>query len=133
MTDVGLSHVALPVRDLAASVAFYKQYAGMKLVHSRPGVAWLSDLTRLFALVLIETAGEVKPLLPIAHLGIGVSSEAEVGRLSRLAAYEGKLVKAPEQSGPPIGYWALLRDPDGHTLELAHGQELETHLSGAAR
>jgi hypothetical protein len=97
-------------------------------VHSRPAVAWLSDRTRLFALVLIETTSEVTPLRAIGHLGVGVSSEGEVDRLSQLAAEEGRLLKAPEQSGPPVGYWAFLCDPDGHTLELAHGQELEAHL-----
>lgn len=25
---------------------------------------------------------------------------------------------------PPVGYWALIRDPDGHTLEVAYGQDL---------
>src|SRR6266581_1223949 len=37
---------------------------------------------------------------------------------------EGRLVREPEDSGPPVGYWAFLRDPDGHTLEIAYGQEL---------
>ena len=32
--------------------------------------------------------------------------------------------REPEDSGPPVGYWALMRDPDGHTLEVAYGQEL---------
>ena len=128
MADIGFSHIARPVRDVAASVAFYRKYANMQLVHSRPGVAWLSDRTRVFALVLIETTSEVTPLLAIGHLGVGVSSEGEVDSLSQLAAAEGRLLKAPEQSGPPVGYRALLCDPDGHTLELAHGQGLEAHL-----
>ena len=29
MTDIGLAHIALPVRSLEASVAFYAQYANM--------------------------------------------------------------------------------------------------------
>ena len=74
MADVGLTHVALPVRSLAGSVAFYGRYAAMHVVHQRPGVAWVSDGTRPFALVLIETRAEIKPLLPMAHLGVGVRS-----------------------------------------------------------
>ena len=80
MTDIGLTHVALPVRSLSASVAFYLKYAGMQTVHQRPGVVWVSDRTRPFALVLIETANEIKPLLPMAHLGVGVRSRDEVER-----------------------------------------------------
>ena len=124
MSDIGLTHVALPVRSLAASVAFYAKYAGMQTVHQRPGVVWVSDLTRPFALVLIETANEISPLLPMAHLGVGVRAREEVDRICQLAQDEQCLVRAPEDSGPPVGYWLLVRDPDGHTLEVAFGQEL---------
>jgi catechol 2,3-dioxygenase-like lactoylglutathione lyase family enzyme len=124
MSDFGLTHVALPVRSLAASEAFYGKYAGMQTVHERPGVLWVSDRTRPFALVLIETAGEIKPLLPMAHLGVGVRSREDVDRLCRLAREERCLAREPEDSGPPVGYWALIRDPDGHTLEVAFGQEV---------
>jgi len=124
MSDIGLTHVALPVRSLAASVAFYAKYAGMQPVHERPGVAWLSDRTRPFALVLIETTSEIRPLLPMAHLGVGVRSREDVDRLCRLARDERCLAREPEDSGPPVGYWALIRDPDGHTLEVAFGQDV---------
>ncbi|MDC3962427.1 VOC family protein [Polyangium jinanense] len=124
MSDLGLTHVALPVRSLDASIAFYERFAQMRVVHRRPGVAWISDRTRPFAIVLIETSSEFTPLLPFAHLGVGVASRDEVDRLCVMARAEGCLAREPEDSGPPVGYWAFLRDPDGHTLELAHGQEL---------
>lgn len=124
MSDIGFTHVALPVGSLAASLAFYEEFAGMQVVHRRPGVAWISDRTRPFAIVLIETSGEVKPLLPIAHLGVAVTSREDVDRLCQLARQRHCLLREPEQSGPPVGYWALLRDPDGHTLEISFGQEL---------
>ncbi len=124
MTDIGLTHIALPVRSVESSVAFYAQYARMSIIHSRPGVTWISDRTRLFAIVLIETAGEIKPLLPMAHLGVGVASRAEVDRLCLLAIQNGCLVREAEQMAPPVGYWALISDPDGHTLEVSYGQDL---------
>ena len=124
MPDIGLTHVALPVRSIAASVEFYARYANMRIVHSRPGTAWISDKSRPFAIVLIESTGKIQPLLPVAHLGIGISSKAEVDRLATIAREQGCLLAGPEESGPPIGYWAFLRDSDGHTLEIAYGQEL---------
>jgi catechol 2,3-dioxygenase-like lactoylglutathione lyase family enzyme len=132
MSDLGLTHVALPVRSLAASVAFYAKYASMQTVHQRHGVVWVSDRTRPFALVLIETSSEIKPLLPMAHLGVGVRSREDVDRLCRLARDDGCLLREPEDSGPPVGYWALIRDPDGHTLEVAHGQELGSAVERGA-
>jgi len=122
--DLGLTHIALPVRSLAASAQFYETYARMQVVHRRHSVIWLSDLTRPFAVVLIETNDPVQPLLPSAHLGVAIESRQEVDRLCDLARRAGCLAREPEQSGPPVGYWALLRDPDGHTLELSHGQEV---------
>lgn len=131
MSDIGLTHVALPVHSLEASIAFYAKYAGMHPVHRRPGVAWVSDRTRPFALVLIETQGAIKPLLPMAHLGVGVRTREEVDRLSGLARDDRCLIREPEDAGPPVGYWALIRDPDGHTLEVAYGQELGNAVDSA--
>lgn len=131
MSDLGFTHLALPVRSLDTSIAFYETYARMKVWHRRPGVGWLGDPGRPFALVLIETRAEIKPLLPMAHLGVAVASRAEVDRLSEMAQREKRVVKPPEQSGPPIGYWALLADPDGHTLEISFGQELLLVAGGA--
>ena len=132
MADLGLTHVALPVRSLEASVAFYGTYAAMHVIHSRHDVAWVSDRTRPFAIVLIQTSGEVRPLLPMAHLGVAVASREEVDRLCKVADEAGCLLKPPEDSGPPVGYWALLRDPDGHTLEISFGQELKLAVDHAA-
>jgi catechol 2,3-dioxygenase-like lactoylglutathione lyase family enzyme len=130
MIDIGLTHIALPVADIERSIEFYAAYAGMQVIHRRidakSGVAvvWLSDYTRPFAIVLIQVAS-VHPLLsPLAHLGVGCKSRAEMDALCEKAQQEGVLLQAPQDSGYPIGYWAFLRDPDGHTLELSYGQEI---------
>ena len=122
--DVGLTHVALPARDLDASAAFYARYAGMQVVHSRDGVLWLSDRTRPFVIVLIQVARVESPLVPFAHLGVACATRDEVDRLCALASEDECLVTGPLDYGPPVGYWAFLRDPDGHTLEVSHGQDV---------
>jgi catechol 2,3-dioxygenase-like lactoylglutathione lyase family enzyme len=122
--------VALPVRDLDASIDFYARYAQMQVVHRREGVVWLSDRTRPFVIVLMQ-GGEVEhPLRPAAHLGVGCASRAEVDRLCALARDERRLVGGPEDYGPPVGYWAFLSDPDGHTLEISHGQDVGLVVEG---
>lgn len=138
MTDLGLTHVALAVRDLEQSIGFYENYAGMKIVHRRPGpsgggVAWMSDLTRPFAIVLIESQQlNDTPLGPFGHLGVAVASRDEVDRLAGLARAEGSLRSEPTDSGPIVGYWALIADPDGNTLEVAHGQKVALTIEDAA-
>ncbi len=137
MNDVGLTHVALPVTDLDRSLEFYDKYARMKVVHDRidpdtgTRVAWLADGTRPFAIVLIETGEVPKPLVPIAHLGVSCTSRAEVDRLAAEAHEEGRPVWGPTDSPYPVGYWALISDPDHHTLEVSHGQEVGRVVDGA--
>jgi catechol 2,3-dioxygenase-like lactoylglutathione lyase family enzyme len=130
MTDIGLTHVALPVTDIERSVAFYAKYAAMQVVHRRRDeasggeVVWISDRTRPFVIVLIKAAAVESRLRALAHLGVGCESREEVDRLCEEAGAEGVLLEGPTESGPPVGYWAFLSDPDGHTLELAYGQEV---------
>jgi catechol 2,3-dioxygenase-like lactoylglutathione lyase family enzyme len=137
VSDLGLTHVALPITDVAASLAFYERYAAMRVVHRRADpsdgreVLWISDGTRPFVIVLIQSERVASPLLPLAHLGVGCASRAEVDRLVAQARGEGRSVWGPTDSGPPVGYWALIADPDGHTLELSHGQEVALTLASA--
>ena len=125
--DLGLTHVALPVPDIDAGAAFYARFADMEVVHRRVdhgvGVIWLSDLTRPFVIVLLQT--EVTNVLGgWAHLGVAVASRAEVDRRVADARDLGHTVSGPYDEGPPDGYWAIVDAPDGHHRELAYGQEV---------
>jgi len=134
-TDVGATHVALTVADLDASIAFYARYAGMKVVHERKEttrVAWISDLTRPFVLVLIEVPRVSFLLAGFNHIGVGCASRDEVDRLAAQARKDGCLALGPTDSGYPVGYWAFLRDPDGHQLEISFGQEVGIAVQAAS-
>ena len=131
MTDVGFTHVALEVTDLDASIAFYAAFAGMQVVHRRPRVAWLSDRTRPFVIVLVKARSVGTTAPASAHLGVACASREEIDRLSEIARREDRLIEGPTDLGPPIGYCVFLRDPDGHTLELSHGQEVGVTVEGA--
>ena len=130
MVDIGLTHIALPVADVDRSISFYGKYANMEVVHRRLDqdtdveVVWLCDLTRPFVIVLIETDRVEPTLSPFAHLGVGCASRQLLDQLCSLAKEEGILISEPQDYGYPVGYWAFIRDPDGHTLELSYGQEV---------
>jgi catechol 2,3-dioxygenase-like lactoylglutathione lyase family enzyme len=140
MSDLGLTHIALPVANVERSIAFYTKYAGMSVVHRRidktndtsTEVVWMTDKTRPFVVVFIEMQ-KVEPILsPIAHLGVGCPSREEVDRLCNEARTEGILRDGPCDSGYPIGYWAFISDPDEHTLELSYGQEVALTVVNAS-
>jgi catechol 2,3-dioxygenase-like lactoylglutathione lyase family enzyme len=135
VADRGLTHIALTVSSLAASIRFYADYAGFAVVHERHdhedgGVVWISDLTRPFVIVLIEVATPTHPLAGFNHLGVGVASHDEVDRLAARAQAEGRLVMGPVDAGYPVGYWAFIADPDGHLLEVSFGQEVGLTVAG---
>jgi lactoylglutathione lyase len=129
MHDIGLTHVALSVRKLEQSVAFYASYARMKVVHQRAEggirVAWMTDHTRPFVIVLAELAEQGDaPLAPFGHIGIGCESRAEVDHLCDQARAAGRLKSGPSDGGYPVGYWAFIADPDDNNLEISYGQEI---------
>lgn len=128
--DIGFTHIALSAKNIEASIDFYSRYAKMCVVHDRVDtdtgirVVWLSDQTHPFVLVLIQSEHPNTILRPEAHLGVGCADKEEINQLCDLAIKEGILVKEPMDSGYPVGFWALISDPDGHTLELSFGQEI---------
>jgi catechol 2,3-dioxygenase-like lactoylglutathione lyase family enzyme len=139
MTDIGFTHVALPVTDLDATIAFYAKYANMEAVHRRTDpktgekVAWLTDHTRPFVIVLLQEPDVEHKLLPPAHLGVACGSREEVDRLCELARQDGCLNNGPADAGEPIGYWAFVESPDGHILELTYGQEVALRVQETAK
>jgi catechol 2,3-dioxygenase-like lactoylglutathione lyase family enzyme len=138
MNDIGLTHIALPATNIDASIAFYAKYAAMQVVHRRidpqfnTEVVWVSDRTRPFVIVLIEAKSVDSPLKPIAHLGVGCATREKVDALCAEAKREGVLLYGPMDLGYPVGYFAILSDPDGHALELSHGQEVGLAVESAS-
>lgn len=130
-TDLGLSHVALLVRDLDKSIAFYKKFANLHVIHRRQArepleaVAWMADGLRPFALVLVASRSlQDTPLGPFGHIGIACSTREEVLNQAAEAERCGILRSKPRDDGPPVGCWTYIADPDGNTLELSFGQEI---------
>jgi catechol 2,3-dioxygenase-like lactoylglutathione lyase family enzyme len=137
-SDIGLTHVALGVSDADASISFYSTYAGMQVVHRRrddttgASVVWMSNLTRPFVIVLVEEASRSGCLGGICHLGVGCATREEVVERASCARREGHQVLGPLDSGPPVGFWAFIVDPDGHNLEISYGQEVRLAVQTAS-
>ena len=130
-SSASLTHVALRVKDVDASIGFYRRYAGLHAVHDRVDaetrVAWLAEVEEdpAFVIVLMGLPADAQqPARPVDHLGFAVSSRAEVDRIGALGQQDGVLVLAPVEYGGVVGYICEVSDPDGNVCEFSHGQPI---------
>lgn len=126
-----LTHIALHLRDLDASIGFYRDICGMKIIHQREDagtrVVWMAEPGREtdFIFVLIPGGpGRDQAENDFSHLGFALDSRAAVDRVATAAERAGCLAWAPRDEPYPVGYYCGLRDPDGNFVEFSYGQPL---------
>jgi catechol 2,3-dioxygenase-like lactoylglutathione lyase family enzyme len=118
-----LDHVALLTRDVAASAAFYCEWAGMEVIHERNDgaeVRWLRRMNDPAGLIIVMI--EVKQERPpgyVDHFGFHVRDRAVVDDIAGRARALGVLAEGPRYAGPVVGYFCTIRDPDGNELEFS--------------
>ena len=130
------THVALPVRDLDATLDFYRKYTTLELIPelAPESAALARDAAARFVLVLIcghlpsQITGDIKEeygfLTSISHLGISLDSRDEVDQIAAMAKEDGILVLGPRYMNPVVGYICIVHDPDGNQLEFSVEQVL---------
>jgi catechol 2,3-dioxygenase-like lactoylglutathione lyase family enzyme len=142
LTTARFTHVALPSADIDASVAWYRSWTPLVVVHERTDeegrTVWLSnpgESREPFVLVLImfwAKQGIREPqLTPFAHLGIECVSRAEVDAAAERARDEGCLAWEPADRGHPIGYICAVHDPGGNVVEFSHDQAVHDTVQDA--
>ncbi|MFN3257338.1 MAG: VOC family protein [Ilumatobacter sp.] len=142
-----LTHIALPVRDLSATLAFYEKYTTLAVIHERfddetqMRTAWLAnerdrtvDEAARFVIVLIEgklptnITGDIEEsygfLTSISHLGLSLETREEVDAIAEMAREEGCLLLGPMYRNEVVGYICIVTDPDGNNLEFSVEQVL---------
>ena len=70
MSDLGLTHIALPTSNLEASIAFYAEYARMQVVHRRTEQGFVREVYE--GLDALLPLAEVDIELPLAEIYDGV-------------------------------------------------------------
>lgn len=141
-----LTHIALPVRDLDATLAFYDRYTTLVNIHERKDdetglrSVWLAnqrDVTAdaaRFVIVLIcgklptKVTGDIKEeygfLRSISHLGISLESREAVDEVAAMAKEDGCLLLGPMYRNEVVGYICIVTDPDGNNIEFSVEQVL---------
>lgn len=131
------THIALRVRDIDASIAWYEKFTPLELLDRRSDEfghgAWLgqsSSAENPFILVLAEFFPATDPfvgfrqevLTPFAHLGMELTSRQAIDSIAGRGLEAGCLAMDATQMPLPIGYICMLRDPDGNMVEFSFDQ-----------
>lgn len=126
-----LTHLALHVRDIGASIAFYTGYCGLDVVRDRGEknnrVVWLAEPGRERAFVIVVIGGgpgRDQAEGDYSHQGFALASRAEVDDIARRAESAGLLAWPAREEPYPVGYYCGVRDPDGNVVEFSYGQPL---------
>jgi catechol 2,3-dioxygenase-like lactoylglutathione lyase family enzyme len=124
------THITINCSDIDRSIDFYTSFCGLSIVRDRRPEGrhnvWLGPPTSpgavpIFVLVVVQD--EVKSLLD--HFGFQCDSRAEVDRIAEQARQQNILVEPPVDVGGVVGYFAMVKDPDGHIVEFTYGQPLK--------
>ena len=125
------THIALQVRDIDASIAFYRRYCDMRIVHEREEegvrVAWLGwgEDPPKFVVVLLQQDYETNRQPPWQHIGMAVDGRQEIDAAHGKAVADGiDGAWPPVDGGPIVGYFCGVPDPDGNMVEFSFGQRL---------
>jgi lactoylglutathione lyase len=131
------THIALHVKDIEATVAWYETYTHLRVLARNEDDAgkgaWLGDSTQAdnpFVLVVSQfydgkdpfAPAPHHPMGPFAHIGIELPSRAAVDEAAAKAKAGGCLALGPMQMPKHIGYICFLKDPDGNTIEFSYDQ-----------
>ncbi len=133
-----LTHLALHVVDMEASVNFYHRYCGMRVIHERDNghIRWMAEAGREQEMIFVLMAGgnPVQHIDPdYAHMGFALDSREAVDRVARQAEEEGILIWPPREDPYPVGYYCGVTDPSGNYVEFSYGQPLGPGAEAADR
>ena len=128
--SVRWTHITITVSNIERSIDFYSAFCKLSVLRDRRteggGTVWLGPKTLpgknpTFLLVIGE--GEVTSRMD--HLGFQCATRDQVDQIAERGRQLGILEIEPTDVGGSVGYFTIIRDPDGHLVEFTHGQPIE--------
>jgi catechol 2,3-dioxygenase-like lactoylglutathione lyase family enzyme len=143
-TEPRWTHMALRVRDIDATIAWYTEFTPLELIDRREDEfgygAWLGmpgATNNPFILVVAQFFPDKDPfadspiatLAPFAHFGMEFPNRDDIDEMAAKGEAAGCLGMPPTMMPPPIGYITMLNDPDGNTVEFSWDQGVYATLA----
>jgi orotate phosphoribosyltransferase len=112
----GLTHLALPVRDLDRAAAFYREVFGAVEAYRGPGFVQLQTPGSWDALVL-EADADAVPAADAFHYGFRLLDPSDIDAAARAVVASGGEVLERGEFVPGEPY-LFARDPEGYRVEI---------------
>ena len=113
----GLTHVAVAVRDLDRTAAFYSAILGAKVVYRDDGFLQMQTPGSRDVLVFEKNARKAGKAGGVLHFGFRLTQERDIeAARAAVKAARGKITSTGEfVPGEP---YLFAEDPDGYTIEI---------------
>jgi len=113
----GLTHVALSVRDLARTEAFYGAILGAKVVYRDEGFLQMQTPGSRDVLVFEKNAAKAGSTGGVLHFGFRLQQPGDIEHAREIVKQAGGTITDTGEFIPGEPY-LFATDPDGYTIEI---------------
>ena len=114
---LGLTHIALPVKDVKRSSAFYKKVFGAKEMYNDPEFVQVPTPGSKDVIVFIKKNKPLPKANPGFHFGFRLPAPSAVGTIIKTIKNAGGKIKETGEFIPGEPY-VFFYDPDGYEVEI---------------
>ena len=113
---LGLTHIALPVKDVKRSSAFYKKIFGTKEMYNDPGFIQVQTPGSKDIIVFVKNNKSFK-VNPGFHFGFRLAKPSAMNAIIKTIKNAGGKIKETGEFVPGEPY-VFFYDPDGYEVEI---------------
>ena len=114
---LGLTHIALPVKDIKRSAAFYKKVFGAKEMYHDADFIQVQTPGSKDIIVFIKNSGSKGKIVPGFHFGFRLPKPSGMKNMIQLIKKAGGKIKETGEFIPGEPY-VFFYDPDGYEVEI---------------
>ena len=114
---LGLTHIALPVKDVKRSSAFYKMVFGAKEMYHDPDFIQVQTPGSKDIIVFMKKSGSKEKIIPGFHFGFRLPKPSGIKNMIQLIKKAGGKIKETGEFIPGEPY-VFFYDPDGYEVEI---------------
>jgi catechol 2,3-dioxygenase-like lactoylglutathione lyase family enzyme len=125
---LGLTHIALQVKDVKRSLAFYQAVFGVKEMYVHDHFIQVQTPGTNDIIVFEKYEGDIPAIKPGFHFGFRLTKASDITKVIQIVEKAGGTIKASGEFDPGEPY-VFFYDPDGYEIEVWFENIPNTHKS----